>query len=494
MLSYELIKKSLGFFIIAFITAAIVYFIPKLIPVKVPKGSKNEKKRDATRLLHLRYLISSLIASVGFKLMIKSIGFTDVLSNTIIDIIITFTFIVVCFMVIDILVAKLRYFTRAKRKTIRIAAKSASVALFMVIAAHALGIDIFSFLVFFHELVLTNSIVRALIIFIAFLAIAKSVLSILKEYVSKYNIINDETAYRSVILSKCEYPLAWILVFYGCKLALRELGLIDSFLYPLINTFIVIVVMATLHIVIDSLISYWQKRWHERTKSKLDDEMFLIAHNFLKILTLLLGIIFILVIWGLGPTLKNLLLSLSVIGVILGFALKDSFSNIFSGIALMLDRCYKTGDLIRLETGELGKVVKIGLRSTKLRTYDNEVITVPNAILATTKVVNYAQPDNNLRISIYFSVEYSTDIKKLKKAAFKSLKKFSDDIVAERTSLRLEKLGDFALEFRLLVVIKDYKKRLSLKSEITESLFSELKKQKIKIPYPIRTIQLKKRA
>ena len=85
-----------------------------------------------------------------------------------------------------------------------------------------------------------------------------------------------------------------------------------------------------------------------------------------------------------------MLASLGIAGLALSLALRDTLANVFGGIALIMDKNFKVGDTVKLESGESGKVLDIGLRSTKIRTWDNEVIIMPNGLLANAKTINYA--------------------------------------------------------------------------------------------------------
>jgi len=82
--------------------------------------------------------------------------------------------------------------------------------------------------------------------------------------------------------------------------------------------------------------------------------------------------------------------ALGIGGLAIGLALNSSLANIFGGIQLILDRSLIVGDKIMLDSGEVGVVLDSGLRSTKMRTYDNEVIFLPNSQLANTRVKNLA--------------------------------------------------------------------------------------------------------
>ena len=256
-----------------------------------------------------------------------------------------------------------------------------------------------------------------------------------------------------------------------------------------INTVIAVIVMHTFIVLTDVLIEHLEKKWKARTNAKFDDEILIIAHNGAKILIIMIGILLILYVWGVE--IKSMLLSLGVLGVVVGFALKDSLDNLAGGISLMLDRSFRTGDMVRLESGEIGSVVDIGLRSTRIKTLDSELLTVPNGQLANTKFVNYAKPNNMLRIKIPVAVEYGSDPDKVKKVLRKCARSFSMRKDETSIEVRFLKMADFSLEFELLFYIKTYKDRYKAVNKMTTKVYKELKKNKIGIPFPTRTIYMK---
>ncbi|MGL4367597.1 MAG: mechanosensitive ion channel family protein [Brevinemataceae bacterium] len=116
---------------------------------------------------------------------------------------------------------------------------------------------------------------------------------------------------------------------------------------------------------------------------------------FLIIVTILLGI------WGveLGPILAGL----GIAGIVVGLALQDTLSHIVGGISLMLDEAYSEGDYIALEDGKEGIVFQIGYRSTRLRTFDEEIIMIPNGVLAKMIIRNLSQPVKRVRVTKFYS-------------------------------------------------------------------------------------------
>ena len=95
---------------------------------------------------------------------------------------------------------------------------------------------------------------------------------------------------------------------------------------------------------------------------------------------------FIFLSWDIN--INGILASAGVLGVVLGLAAKDTVANFFAGIFLMADSPFKEGDYILLDSGERGYVTKMGLRSTRFMTRDDIEITIPNSVIASSKIVN----------------------------------------------------------------------------------------------------------
>ena len=106
-------------------------------------------------------------------------------------------------------------------------------------------------------------------------------------------------------------------------------------------------------------------------------------------------------------------------GIAIGFAAKDTLSNIIAGILLIIDRPFETGDRIEVWSAPSGSatwgdVVNIGLRATKIRTTDNIVIIIPNNEIMKRDIVNYTIITSKIRVRINIGVGYDADIKKAK--------------------------------------------------------------------------------
>jgi len=228
------------------------------------------------------------------------------------------------------------------------------------------------------------------------------------------------------------------------------------------------------------------RKTNEEKKSEFHDEMFPLMNSLIKILLVFVALIVILQLWGVKV--GALLASLGVAGVILGFAFRDSLVNIFGGIALIGDDSFKKGDVIRLDSGEFGEVVEMGLRSTKIKTFDSEYLVIPNGLLATSKFVNLARPTKTLRLVIPINVAYGSDVGFVEEVILEAIKGRRDVLKFPKREVRFIKMSDFSLEFELIFFISNYKDMFEMKSEITKKVYDSLRKNNIEIPFPTRTI------
>ena len=198
---------------------------------------------------------------------------------------------------------------------------------------------------------------------------------------------------------------------------------------------------------------------------------------------------FILKNWGvqIGP----LLTSLGIAGVAIAFALQNTLGNIFGGISLIADKSIKVGDVIKLENNTMGTVMDVGLRSTKLKTADNELVTVPNGKLADSQILNFLHPDPSIRTIIDFGVEYGSDTNHVRKVVLDELKKVPTVLRDPEPKVVMGEMGEFALKFKALFWVSNFDQREDTRVLAAENIYKALEKNKIGIPFPTRTVYLK---
>jgi len=336
--------------------------------------------------------------------------------------------------------------------------------------------------------ILQNQYIESAIIFLLFVFIRKVTAVILRKYLKK---ITDKTAtkFDDILLEKTEPSLTYVIILVGVNIALNNLGIMAPFFSKIIMSFIVGFIIYFVIIFVDTFIEFWGTSWAKNRKSGID-AMLPLIHKLSKVVFIIAGLIFILNIWDKDVT--GFVAGLGVEGIVLGFALKDSLGNIFGGIAIILDRTYKVGDRIKIDSGESGIVYDVGLRSTKIKTWDNDILIIPNGKMANSKIQNYIQPSIRSRAVIDFGVVYGSDIKKVKNVVIKTIKKVEDVIEDPEPSVVFVKMNDFSLDFKAKFWVEDISQRYAAKEKATCMIYDALNKAKISIPFPTRTVYLKK--
>ena len=299
-----------------------------------------------------------------------------------------------------------------------------------------------------------------------------------------------KTDVDDLIVKKTNRPISIILLLMGFRLALLPLGIKQVILDALehvISSFLILIVTYILIIVIDIVIDGWAKKVAERTRSTYDNELIPIFHRFSRIFISVVGILFILPVWGIqiGP----LLASLGIVGIAVAFALQNTLGNVFGGISLILDKSIKVGDKIRIDNETMGTVIDVGLRSTKIQTWDHEFITVPNGKLADSRILNFTQPEK-VRAVIEFGVEYGSDIEHVKKVVLETLAKTPQVLKEPAPKVIMMEMSDFALKFKAMFWVSNFDVKFDTKSVATEAIYNSLTKAQIGIPFPTRTVYM----
>jgi len=159
---------------------------------------------------------------------------------------------------------------------------------------------------------------------------------------------------------------------------------------------------------------------------------------------------------------------------------------------MILDKTLKVGDKIKIESGEVGEIHDVGLRSTKIKTYDNQIIVVPNGQLVNSRIQNYTKPNSKIRVTVQFGVEYGTEIKKVKDLVKKTVLSMKEIMEDPAPVINFETMGDFALNFTAKFWVSNWGEAYGKKLEATEKIYNALNAAKINIPFPTQTVYLKK--
>lgn len=334
----------------------------------------------------------------------------------------------------------------------------------------------------------SNPYIEASVIVVLSFIVAKLVLWFLTEVIEK-SIKKRKAQYGSEFVVKIEHPAIILIILIGIQLALNKVSPADVTYTRILRTLITIVVTYMFIGISNTLIKIWRGQ-HQKENVAFHEEVMPLMRSLSKLALSTTAIIIILQLWGVEVV--TLITSLGILGVILGFAFKDTMGNIFGGISLIMDDSLHKKDIIELDTGEKGEVVEINLRSTKMRTLDNNYLIIPNGLLSNSKFNNYAEPTTTYRITVDFSVAYGSDVDEVKEVVLGCLKGFKDILKFPARSVRFDKMADFSLNFKLFFFISNYKDMYQVKDNVTCAIYKALNENGIEIPFPTRTIYTKK--
>jgi len=197
---------------------------------------------------------------------------------------------------------------------------------------------------------------------------------------------------------------------------------------------------------------------------------------------------FLLTIWNIEIT--PLLGAAGIAGIAVGFAAKDTVSNFFGGLALYFDDTYKIGDYVVLDTGDAGSVVRVGIRSTTLLTRDEVMVTVPNSVLNSARIINESAPQRRKRIRIPLTVGYGTDLDEFEAVVLEVTEAESLVKDSPKPRMRFRTFGDSGLEYELLCWVSSPSREQKARHRLNRTIYQRLLDEDIEMPFPKRDVTL----
>ena len=204
---------------------------------------------------------------------------------------------------------------------------------------------------------------------------------------------------------------------------------------------------------------------------------------------------FLLAIDIIGIDLTALAVFSGAFGLALGFGLQKTFGNLLAGIILLMDRSIKPGDVIAVNDGisnTVGEVKKIGIRAVSVTTRDKKEYLIPNENLMINQVENWSYSSRNVRMRIPVAIAYGCDIdlaEALMLGAASDSKRVLD---TPPPTVWLNKFGTDAIEFEILVWIKDPEEGLgNLRSDVLKRVWRAFNENGVQVPFPQRDLNLR---
>jgi small-conductance mechanosensitive channel len=337
---------------------------------------------------------------------------------------------------------------------------------------------------------LANRFVQALLIaLISFVAakifdwlLSRTILQLTKKTKS---IIDDE------IVANFHGPVIKTIVIIGLSIATHRMALeeqITVFTIKSLQT-IALVIWVVFTLRVSTLLLGSASRQTTRFQI-IDDRTFPLFSNLAKLLIVGIAMYILILAWGVDAT--GWIASAGIIGLAVSFAAKDTLSNLFAGVFIIADAPYKIGDFIVLDSGERGRVINIGLRSTRILTLDDIELTVPNAIMGNAKITNEsAGPYPKRRVRVAVGVAYGTDVDKVRQILLEVADGEEEVCQEPAARVRFRSFGDSGLNFDLLCWIDEPALQGKVIDALNTAVYKRFAAEGIEIPYPKRDLYIR---
>ncbi len=221
------------------------------------------------------------------------------------------------------------------------------------------------------------------------------------------------------------------------------------------------------------------------TRADMDSTLHLFLVRLLRYSLYALLVITLLSVLGVPMT--SIIAVLGAAALAVGLALQDSLKNIASSILIILLKPYLVGDIVEINE-RTGRVIEVGLFHTRIRTFDNKMLYIPNSEVMSENLINYSQLEI-IRVDMVFGISYDDDLLQAKKIFEEILQ--SDDRVLQEPEpvIAVAELGDNSVNFNVQPFAK-LSDSVAVRYYVTEQVKLRFDEAGISIPFPQRTIHL----
>jgi small-conductance mechanosensitive channel len=295
------------------------------------------------------------------------------------------------------------------------------------------------------------------------------------------------------ILQRIIPHVSRLLTMLGIYLAIRSLPLHEKLVQVLsgiLFVVLVIIVFNLLYHAFDELVKWYIAGRQDGRDAMISRQMLPIAEKLAMLF--LMGTALIVILKHFNYDIFSLVTALGIGSLAIGMAAKDTLAHMISGFTLMLDRPFRIGDRIQLAGGQIGDVLDIGLRSTKIKTLDNQQLIIPNSDLCNTILTNQAFPDQRAKGRINVGVAYGCDVERVKEILLATALEVESVLRDPAPEAYFVSFGDSALSMSLFFWVEEYGNLFTTTDKINTLIIRRFRENTIEIPFPTRTVIMEK--
>lgn len=298
----------------------------------------------------------------------------------------------------------------------------------------------------------------------------------------------------SRLTAKLRRPVGFLVLLLCCYAAARTLPVSEDVVTVLDRVLLVGITGAVgwLLVCITDCVAENLAQSARASDSRFDDQMLPILRNTARVLIFVLGVVF--VIQAFGYPIGGIVAGLGIGGMAVALAAQDTLSGIFASIAIFLEKPFMVGDYVELQ-GVQGTVSDVGIRSTRIRTVERTLVTVPNRKIVENVVDNWAGRDSR-RTLMSFGLTYETSLTALGSFLDKLREELRSDpdVEPDSWSVHFRGFGESSLEVEVLMYLRtaDYRQWLSMRERKGLMIMREVEAAGLSFAFPTRTVRIER--
>ncbi|CAG5078739.1 mechanosensitive ion channel family protein [Parvicella tangerina] len=321
---------------------------------------------------------------------------------------------------------------------------------------------------------------------------AKLLLWVTNKFVKKYTE-KTKTQLDDILIDMLEEPIAVAITIAGLFWAVSYLTIPDPAVRDFMNKFLTFLLVVDITWMVartaDALIRAYLVPMTEKSESSFDDQLLPIVQKGLKAVIWILGII--LALDNMNVDIGAMIAGLGIGGLALALAAQDAVKNIFGGIMIFVDKPFKINDRIQIH-GYDGIVEEVGLRSTRVRTLEGRLLTMPNSVFVDNEVINVtSEPTRKVVLSL--GLTYDATPEDIEKALtlLNEISERNADIIEPETPKGFTTFGDFSLGITFIYYIQKEADILETQTKMHLDILKTFNENGLEFAFPTQTIYKK---
>ena len=307
-----------------------------------------------------------------------------------------------------------------------------------------------------------------------------------------------ETQLDDIVIAAIGTPVQVAIVAVAVFIALKYFGVLPENLQWIVDpryttSFYIVIGAWILSSFLHDIIEIYGHRLADKSQGDWDDRLVELLVLVIRYVIWFAALMIILSVFEVDIT--PFLAGAGIAGLAIALAAQDILSNFFGGALITVDKPFKVGDRIRVDNF-YGDVMQIGPRSTRLKTIEYQIVTIPNNKITTNVIINYSMPDPKIKMTIPVSVAYGTDIDKVTKILYE----VADDAIKNTEYLLADpepqilfvEFGASELKFIVRIWSKAYNTPDEVKDCLNRRINTRFAAEGIEIPFQQIDIHMRK--